>query len=527
MNFASAGTETTIFTSFILFMCLCLLLCTWSAPDSDDAAEFYTARRTLGPVSNGLAISGDYITVVTLLGTTTVIATTGYDGILLACGTAVSLLLVMVLVAEPLRNLGGYTLGEAISRRMPGRRARLAMALGTLMVCLPFLVVQLSAVSTLLSYLLGFDSRGAATVCVVVVGILMISYAALGGMRGTGLIQIVKIVVLLATVPILATMTLARLHWNFSALLAAAAKGSGQGSSFLHPGLEFGGGALGRLDDFSFLIAVLLGAACTPHVTMRLFASRDARQARRSMRWAVVITTTVCSLVVVLGLGIAALVGTSAIRAADPSGLSGVLLLSQNLGGQSGALVALAACAIFATQLAAVAGVTLAAGSALAHDMLSRTRLWQPSPERREVATARLGILGIGVPGIALAILAQRWNVIAIVGLGVTLGASTIVPILIYTFTWRGFTGTGLLWCLYGGAGAVLLLTLFSPAVSGMPTSLFPHHDLRWFPLQNPGIVTIPLGFALGWAGSKAGHRALPEEHHTFEVRILTGVTPE
>ena len=149
MNFASAGTETAIFTSFILFMSLCLLVCTWSAPDTDDAAEFYTARRELGPVSNGLAISGDYITVITLLGTTTAIATAGYDGMLLACGTVMSLLLVMVLVAEPLRNLGGYTLGEAVSHRIPQRRARLAMAVGTLMVCLPFLVVQLSAVSTL------------------------------------------------------------------------------------------------------------------------------------------------------------------------------------------------------------------------------------------------------------------------------------------------------------------------------------------------------------------------------------------
>ncbi len=524
MNFASPGTQTAIFVCFIAFVGLCLLLCTWSAPDTDDASEFYTAGRSLGPLGNGLAISGDYITVVTLLGTSGVVAAAGYDGMLIACGTVMSLLLVMVLVAEPLRNLGGYTLGEALSRRMPGRRVRVAMAAATLMVCLPFLVVQLSAVSTLLSYLLGFDGQGAATVCVVSVGILMISYAALGGMRGTGLIQIAKIVLLCATVVLLAALTIAHLHWSLSALLRAAAAGSGRPGAFLRPGLEFGTGTLGRLDDFSLLAAVVLGAACTPHVTMRLFASRDARQARGAMRWAVALTGVVCALVVVLGLGVAAVVGTAGARPGDPSTLGGVLLLSHALGGQSGTLVALAACTIFATQLAAVAGVTLAAGSALAHDVLARTRLLRASRERREVVIARLGVLGIGVAGIALSVLAERWNVIAMVGLGVTLAASTVFPVLLYTIAWRGFTRTGLLWCVYGASAAVLVLTAFSPAVSGLPGSLFPNRDFEWFPLQNPGVVTIPLGFALGWAGSRAGRRAHLVDYRDFEVRVLTGV---
>jgi SSS family solute:Na+ symporter/cation/acetate symporter len=525
MNFASPGTETLIFTSFIAFVGVCLWLCVWTAPDSDDSAEFYTANRSLGPLRNGLALSGDYITAVTLLGTTGVIAAAGYDGMLIACGTVMSLLLVMILLAEPLRNLGGYTLGETVSRRLPGRSVRFAMAAATVLVCLPFLVVQLSVVSTLLTYLLGFGGRGAQTLCVICVGILMVSYAAFGGMRGTGMIQIVKIVVLFAAVSALCVLTLAHLHWSFNALLSSAAAGSGQHAAFLRPGLEFGGGAVGRLDDFSFLAAIVFGAACTPHVTMRLFASRDAKEARTSMRWAVGITGVMCTLVVVLGLGVAALVGSAAVRAVDPSGMSDVLLLSRTLGGQSGMLVALAACAVFATQLAAVAGTTLAAGSALAHDVLARSRLRRSAA--REVATARIGVFAVGLPGIALAVLVEQWNAVAVASLGVTLAASTIFPVLVYAFAWRGFTRAGLKWCVYGAGGAVLLLTAFSPAVSGLPSSLFPHHDFHWFPLQNPGVVTIPLGFALGRFGSLAGRRSRPAEYQAFELRVLTGAAPD
>lgn len=523
MNIASPGTETAIFVVFMLFVGFCMLLCVWVVPESDDAAEFYTANRSLSPRRNALAIAGDYVTAITFLATTAVVAAAGYDGILIACGTVMSLLLVMVLFAEPLRNLGGYTLGETFSRRIPGRQVRAAAALVTVLVCLPFLVVQLSAISSVLVYLLGFGGRSATMLCVTIVGVLMISYAAMGGMRGTGVIQIIKVALLSVTVSALALLTLARVDWNIGTLLSVAERGSGRSAAFLGPGLEFGSGFEGRLDDFSFLTAIVFGAACTPHVIMRLFASRNAREARTSMRLAVGITGLLCALIAVLGLGVAALVGAAGVKAADPSGLSDVLLLSHQLNG-GGVLVVLTARAIFATQLAAVAGVTLAAGSSLAHDVMTRIRRRRPAAEGGEVTAARLGIVGVGVLGIALALLVQQWNAIAIAGLGVDLAASAIFPALVYCVAWPGFTRAGLLSCLYGACAAVLVLTAFSPAVSGLPTSLFPHRSFDWFPLWNPGLITVPLGFALGWIGSRLGPRLSPADFRAFESQSVTGV---
>src|SRR4051812_11718466 len=216
-----------------------LLLCVMTGPDRDDLDEFYTGYGSLSPLRNGLAIAGDYISAATVLGTGGVIALCGYDGIVLALSTVLSLMLLMFLLAEPLRNAGRFTMGDALTRRMPGRRVRITACAVTIAALLPLMLVQLAGAGQLMAFLLGFSSESLKTGCVIGVGALMISYAVIGGMKGTALIQILKIVMLLGSGAVIAVLVLHLFDFDPGALFGAAGRQSGAGEAFLHSGLEF------------------------------------------------------------------------------------------------------------------------------------------------------------------------------------------------------------------------------------------------------------------------------------------------
>ena len=210
--------------AFTAVATITLLLCVMTGPDRDDLDEFYTGYRSLSPLRNGLAIAGDYISAATVLGTGGVIALCGYDGVVLALSTALSLMLLMFLLAEPLRNAGRFTMGDALARRMPGRAVRITACVVTLAALLPLMLVQLAGTGQLLAFILGFSGDSVKTGCIVCMGVLMISYAAIGGMKGTALIQIMKIVMLLGSGAVIAVLVLYRFDWNPRALFDAAAR---------------------------------------------------------------------------------------------------------------------------------------------------------------------------------------------------------------------------------------------------------------------------------------------------------------
>lgn len=231
--------QTLSLMAFTAVATVTLLLCVMTGPDRDDLDEFYTGYSSLSPMRNGLAIAGDYISAASVLGTGGVIALFGYDGIVLALSTALSLMLLMFLLAEPLRNAGRFTMGDALARRMTGRGVRIAASLVTLAALLPLMLVQLAGTGQLLAFILGFSGDALKTGIIIGLGGLMISYAAIGGMKGTALIQMLKIVMLLGSGAVVALLVLHRFDWDPGALFDAAAAKSGVGSAFLHSGLEF------------------------------------------------------------------------------------------------------------------------------------------------------------------------------------------------------------------------------------------------------------------------------------------------
>ncbi|MFI6565173.1 cation acetate symporter [Streptomyces sp. NPDC050534] len=515
--------------AFCTVVTLTLLLCVLTGPDRDDLAEFYTGYRSLSPLRNGLAIAGDYISAATVLTVGGIIALCGYDGVVLALSTLLSLLLLMVLLAEPLHHTGKFTMGDALGRRLPGRAVRVTACAVTLASLVPMMVVQLAGVGQLLAYVLGFSDSAMRSGCVVGAGALMITYAAIGGMRGTALIQILKTVMLLGSGLIVATLVLHTFGWSPRNLFQAAARRSGAGDAFLRYGLQFAGGAHSGLDMVSTQCAIVLGGACLPHVTMRMYSAGSARQVRRAMSWAVSTVALFVAVVVVIAVGATALIGRTGVTAADPRGNTAYLLgaraaFGMQLSHAESLLFTAVTTAIFLTLLASVASMTLACANSLAHDVAATRR---PTTPQRETALARLAALAVGVPVILLAVVAQHRSLQPLAILSFCLGASAIAPALVYSLFWRRYTRAGLLCTLIGGSLSVLVLITGTSLVSGTPQSAFPDADFNWFPFTTTALVSVPAGFLCGVLGTLLSHRRTAvrerDRYEAVEPLLLAG----
>ncbi|MEU3791319.1 solute symporter family protein [Streptomyces fructofermentans] len=495
-----------------------------TAPQRDEIGEFYLGNRNLSPLRNGLAMCGDHLSAATLLGSTGLIALSGYDGLLYLVGTTVAWMTVLLLIAEPLRNAGKFTLADTLALRLPhNRRAvRVALALCTLTVSLLYLVAQLVGGVALLAQFVGRPDNTTRTLCVIAIGTLVVLYVALGGMPGATYIQIVKAVIMVAGVSVTAALVLSRYRWQIDGLLDAAASGSGVGQRFLEPGLRQDGGTTGKLDFLSLQVAVVFGLAALPHVMMRLLTPATTRVLRRSVVWAMGLVAFVCLGAAVLGLGAAAVVGRQIISGIDPTGDASVLLLAEEIGGP--VLTALVSCLAFVTLLAVATGLTLAAASSLAHDLYAEVIRGGRAREREELTAARLATVVIGVLAMLIALVSWRANTATLASLAFAVAASSILPTMVYGLFWRRFTARGALLAMYGGLACCVVLVAFSPVVSSRPGSFFPGVDFAFFPLQNPGLVSVPAGFLLGWLGSVLSDGPEdPEAYDTFQVRAELG----
>ncbi|MFG2804047.1 sodium/solute symporter [Streptomyces massasporeus] len=525
---AAAIDDSSLQLTFVLFLTvvvITLFTALLTAPQRDEIGEFYLGNRAMSPLRNGLAMCGDYLSAATLLGSTGLVALTGYDGLMYLGGTTVAWMMVLLLIAEPLHRTGKFTLGDTVALRLPRqqRPVRVALAVCILAIATLYLVAQLVGSVALLTQFTGVPSGTTRTLCVVVIGVFVILYASLGGMPGATVIQIIKAVMLVAGVLFTAGWVLHHFDWNPDLLLERASERSGSGLSFLQPGLRYGGTVSNKLDFLSLELAIVLGLAALPHVLMRLLTPRNSGVLRSSVLWAVGLVGAVCFGAGIMGLGATALLGRDTIENTDRTGNASVLLLAHELGGS--VLTALLTCLAYLTLLAVAVGLTLAAASSLAHDLYSEVIRKGRASETEELTVARLSGAVIGVLGILLALVAWGANTATLAFLAFAIAASAILPTIIYTLFWRRFSAKGALLSLYGGLLCSVLLAAFSPVVSSAPGSFYPEVDFAWFPLQNPGIVSIPVGFLLGWLGTvlDKGPAEEPAAHEEFEVRMLVG----
>jgi cation/acetate symporter len=338
---------------------------------------------------------------------------------------------------------------------------------------------------------------------------------------------------------LMTVLVLAAYKFNLSDLLGDAATKSGKGDAFLNPGSVYGkevaGNALqtfyNKVDLLSLGIALVLGTAGLPHILIRFYTVPTAKTARRSVLWAIGIIGTFYLFTLALGFGAAALVGSDAIRAQNTGGNTAAPQLADALGrkffgGEFGGSMFLAviAAVAFATILAVVAGLTLASSSSIAHDFYANVVKKGTATERQEVMTARVAAVVIGAISIVLGVLARDLNVAFLVALAFAVAASGNLPAILYSLFWKRFTTRGATWAIYFGIGSAALLVFFSPVVSGLPTSMFPKSDWHFFPLSNPGIISIPVGFIAGWLGTILSKEKADEKKFAeMEVRAMTG----
>ncbi|MFE9740257.1 cation acetate symporter [Streptomyces sp. NPDC006477] len=514
---------------FSAFIAVTLGITTWVSRNRHGSAEeFYAGGRLFSPLENGFAIAGDYMSAASFLGISGLIALYGYDGMLYSVGFLVAWLVVLLLVAELVRNCGRFTLADVVAARMAERPVRIAAGTSSVAVSVLYLVAQMVGAGSLVALLLGGTSEAARSWTVIGVGALMVIYVSMGGMRATTWIQIVKAVLLMAGTIALTVLVLLRFHGDVNNLLSTAAERSGHGLGFLAPGLRYGGDWTARLDFISLGIALVLGTAGLPHILARFYTVPTARAARRSVVWAIGLIGSFYLMTIVLGFGAAALIGSDEVRASNASGNTAVPLLALELGGGAGStggtvLFAIVAAVAFATILAVVAGITLASSASVAHDLYASLRR-RHAKQYSEVTVARIAAAVIGAAAIGLGLLARDLNVAFLVGLAFAVAASANLPVLLYSLFWRRFTTRGAVWSVYGGLIPAVLLVLVSPVVSGSPDALFPGVDFHLFPLQNPGVVSIPLGFLAGWIGTVTSTEPPDEARHAeTEVRALTG----
>ena len=532
---------------FIFFIAITLGITFWASRRTGTTTEFYSAGRRITGFQNGWAVAGDYMSAASFLGIAGLIAFYGYDGFMYSVGWLVAYLTVLLLVAEPLRNTGRFTMADVLAFRLRRPIVRVIAAASTLTVSLFYMIAQMVGAGSLVSLLvpgIGFNTA------IVAVGALMLVYVIFGGMLATTWVQIVKAVLLMTGTILLSILVLARFHFSIFEFFEAVARVTGsfcadgvarQGvcpdgaapivRDFTQPGLYYHG-RWGALSLMSLGIALIFGTAGLPHILVRFYTVPSARAARTSVVWAMILIGSFYILTTFLGFGAATLVGKANIGVMTAGHLApnqnlAAPLLAREVGGEI--FLSFVSAIAFATILAVVAGLTIAASSAFAHDIWFTIVKRQQEDEREQVLVARVTAAVIGLVSIVLAIALQSLNVAFLVGLAFAVAASANVPAILLTLYWRRFNTTGMVAGMLVGLLSAVVLIVLSPAVMGIDAAstavrhLIQHAPV--FPLDNPAIVSVPLGFLAAVTGTLLGRDLEAEAAYSeLNVRANTGL---
>jgi cation/acetate symporter len=518
---------------FLSFVAVTLAITYWAARRSQGANAYFAANRQITGWQNGLAVAGDYMSAASFLGIAGLIAFNGYDGFLYSVGFLVAYLTVLLIVAEPLRNSGKYTMADVLAYRLSPRPVRSMASLSTLTVSTFYMIAQMIGAGALVSLLIPDISFNMAVICV---GVLMIVYVVFGGMLATTWVQIIKAILLMSGTLLLSILVLAHFGFSFGAFFDAIGNVTYKGKSdFLRPGHYFLGPnkPYGAIDLISLCMALVFGTAGLPHILVRFYTVPDAKTARTSVVWAMFLIGVFYIMTTFLGFGAATIVGPDFIAKNGGTNMSAPLL-AQTLGGNF--FFAFISSIAFATILAVVAGLTISASTSFAHDFW--TNVIHKGTERKpgeEVRVARVTACVVGVVSILIAILlGQSLNVAFLVGLAFAVAASANLPVIIFSLFWKRFNTKGAVAGLATGLAASIILILLSPSimtvdpptVTGAARHLIQRPPI--FPLENPGIISIPLGFLGAFIGTLLGREPAAEARFDeLTVRATTGLGAE
>ncbi len=503
------GTTAKIF--FFVFIALSLGITYWAARRTRNTADFYAAGGKITGWQNGFALAGDFMSAASFLGIAGKVALTGFDGLLYSTGFLVGWPLVLFLIAGSLRSIGKYTFADVVAYRLSQKPVRVAAAVGTVAVVLFYLIAQMVGAGQLIKLLFGIQYLYA----IVAVGAVMMIYVLFGGMIATTWVQIIKAGLLLGGALLMAVLVLAQFGFNPAALFARANDlANAANTAAGKPAVNLlGPGVHNPLDDISLGLSLMIGTAGLPHILMRFYTVPDAAQARKSAFYATGLIAFFYLLTFILGFGAMALVGQGNIATpTDKAGNMAAPLLAGVLGGEP--LLGFIAAVAFATILAVVAGLTLSGASALSHDLWVNVVRNGQAPESEQLRVARYATLFFGLAAVVLGLAFETTNVAYMVGLAFAIAASANFPALFLSIFWRRLTTAGAVASMWVGVVTSVGLIILSPAVW---VTIF-KHPTAIFPLASPGLVSIPLSFAVAVVVSLLGREPLAEEKF-LEVR--------
>ena len=509
---------------FGVVLAITLAITYYASKRTRTATQFWAAGRGITGVQNGFAIAGDYMSAASFLGIAGLIYLAGFDGFLYSVGFLVAFLTVLFLLAERMRNAGKFTFADVVAFRLNERPARAAAALGTLVVAGFYLIAQMVGAGVLIEALTEIDF----SLAVIFTGVFMLVYVVFGGMIATTYVQVVKAVLLLAAAAAMSIFVLNRVGFNPVELFNRAAEEHPKGEDYLAPGLEF----TTPIDTLSLGLGLVLGTAGLPHILMRFFTVPDAKAARVSVMWAVVLIGAFYVMTTFLGFGARAFLGTAGEEAAGKGGNLAAPNLAEELGGGPGTtggdfFLAIVAAVAFATILAVVAGLVISASGAVAHDVWSNIVRKGQVSEHEEPTVGRIAAFAVGAVAIGIALLGgEGLNVSFMVGLAFAVAASAIFPSLLFSLTWRRFNTTGAVTGVLVGTIASVGLVIISPTVWPGADS---EGGLGGWELTQPGIISIPLGFLACYLGTILTREEARAERNFDElyVRSETGLGAE
>lgn len=480
---SSLGTPSaTAILFFFGFVALTLAITYWAARKTKTTEEFFAAGRAISGRQNGFALAGDYMSAASFLGIAGLVSLSGFDGLIYSTGWLVGWPVVLVLIAEPLRNLGKYTFSDVVAFRLKQTPVRLAAAVGTLVVVAFYLIAQMVGAGNLIKLIFGLSYETAVTI----IGVVMLAYVLFGGMIATTWVQIVKAALLMGGAALMSGLILFQFNFNPVSLFKAAA--DTYGDAVLAPGNLVNN----PWDAVSLGLALMFGTAGLPHILMRFYTVTDAKAARQSVAWATGLIGLFYLMTFVLGFGAMVMVGREAILAADKGGNMAALLLAEALGGTG--LLGFIAAVAFATILAVVAGLTLSGAAALSHDIWVSVVRKGSAAHNEQLWVARVATILLGVLAVVLGIAFKGQNVAFMVGLAFAVAASGNFPALVLSVFWRKATTAGMVASILVGTVSALALIYVSPTIQ---IDVLKKSE-AWFPLKNPALITMPLSFLVG-----------------------------
>ena len=468
------------FAVFGIIIALTMAITYWAAKRTHTTVEFYAANRSISGLQNGWAIAGDYLSAASFLGIAGLISLYGYDGFMYSVGFLMAYITVLLVIAEPCRNIGKYTLGDILAFRNNPKMSKTIAAITTITVSIFYLTAQMVGGGILVKTLIGIDYE----VSVIAVGLLMLGYVVFGGMVATTWVQIVKAILLVVASVVLVVLVWAPYGFSLpgflngvvhyegvqkqvAKLLGSAATNMTPeelGQRFLEPGLFL----KSPIDQISLGLALVLGTAGLPHILMRFFTVPNAKEARKSVMWAMVIIGGFYLLTLFLGLGAAINVGPANIIALDKGGNMAAPILAQYLGGGADSMLgnfflAFVAAVAFATIVAVVAGLVLASASAMAHDIYVGVIRGDHATPDEQIKAARISTVIVGIIAIVIGIAAKGQNVAHLVGMAFAVAASSNLPAVLLTLHWKRCNTGGIVLGMLVGAITAIALVMVSP----------------------------------------------------------------